>query len=274
MGNRLFIGVGGKNEVFLNSDTTDQLYVNTSAGIPLSIQGDSVRRGSSLPTATLGTNQYKWANVFTEALKIADANLSYDLGTLIVDKSLKAIGTMSATQGEFANYIKIGNATISWNSKGYLEINEGLASHKFISAGGVVTGDAGGGAGGLSLTDMWVSLNGNIDAYGKSKIHIDHIPLDVILSHDSYENDVASRINTFNYSNSSSFTSAVKALIVANNIPTLEMSKINGLEDTLTDIGTVVQSNYETLNTLITNNHKDHEARIKAIEQALTWQTV
>lgn len=210
----------------------------------------------------------------TGALKIVDANLSYDLGTLIVDKSLKAIGTMSATQGEFANYIKIGNATISWNARGgYLEINEGLASHKFISAGGVVTGDAGGG-GSLNLTDMWVSLSGNIDAYGKSKIHIDHIPLDVILSHDSYENDVASRINTFNYSNSSSFTSAVKALIVANNIPTLEMSKINGLEDTLTDIGTVVQSNYETLNTLITNNHKDHEARIKAIEQALTWQKV
>ena len=61
---------------------------------------------------------------------------------------------------------------------------------------------------------------------------------------------------------------------MADNIPTLEMSKIEGLEDTLTDIGTVVQSNYETLNTLITNNHKDHEARIKAIEQALTWQTV
>lgn len=240
--------------------------------------GGNVGIGTVDPTAKLHVNGDSIIDgkltVATGALKIVDANLSYDLGTLIVDKSLKAIGTMSATQGEFANYIKIGNATISWNPKGYLEINEGLASQKFISAGGVVTGDAGSGGGGLSLTDMWVSLNGNIDAYGKSKIHIDHIPLDIILSHDDYENDVADRINTFNYSNSSSFTSAVKALIVANNIPTLEMSKINGLEDTLTDIGTVVQSNYETLNTLITNNHKDHEARIKAIEQALTWQTV
>ena len=274
MGNRLHIGVGGQNEMYLVSETKDQLYVHTAAGIPFLIHDNFVRRGIDTPNATLGTDQYKWFNVFTESLKIADANLTYGIGTLTVDKALKTTSTLTATQGEFANYIKIGNATISWNPKGYLEINEGLASHKFISAGGVVTGNAGGGSGGLNLTDMWVSLSGNIDAYGKSKIHIDHIPLDVILSHDDYENDVADRINTFNYSNSSSFTSAVKALIVADNIPTLEMSKINGLEDTLTDIGTVVQSNYETLNTLITNNHNDHEARIKAIEQALTWQTV
>ena len=274
MGNRLHIGVGGKNEVYLVSDVEDQLYVHTSAGVPLVIQGHTVRRGSSAANATLGTNSEKWANVYTEALKIADANLTYNTGTLTIDKALKTTSTLTATQGEFANYVKIGNATISWNPNGYLEINEGLASHKFISAGGVVTGNAGGGAGGLSLTDMWVSLNGNIDAYGKSKIHIDHIPLDVILSHDDYENDVANRINTFNYSNSTSFTSAVKALIVADNIPTLEMSKINGLENTFTNISTVVQSNYETLSNLITNNHNDHEARIKAIERALTWQTI
>lgn len=274
MGDQLRIGVGGKNEVYLQSDVGDQLYVHTSAGVPFLIQGGFVRRGSSAPKTTLGTDQYKWFNVFTEALKIADANLTYDTGTLTIDKALTVASTLTAPQGVFSNYIKIGNATISWNPKGYLVIDEGLASHKFISAGGVVTGDAGGGGGGLSLTDMWASLNGNIDAYGKSKIHIDHIPLDAILSHDDYENDVADRINTFNYSNSSSFTSAVKALIVADNIPTLEMSKIEGLEDTLTDIGTVVQSNYETLNTLITNNHNDHEARIKALEQALTWQTV
>jgi hypothetical protein len=250
------------------------LYVHTSVGVPLVIQGYTIRRGTSAVNATLGTNSEKWAYVYTEALKLSEANLTYDSGTLTVDKALKTTSTLTATQGEFANHIKIGNATISWNPKGYLEINEGLASHKFISAGGVVTGDAGGGGGGLSLTDMWVSLNGNIDAYGKSKIHIDHIPLDVILSHDDYENDVANRINTFNYSNSSSFTSAVKALIVAGNIPTLDMSKINGLEDTLGNIGTVVQNNYETLSNLITNNHNDHEARIKALEQALTWQTV
>lgn len=278
MGNRLFIGVGGQNELYLHSDVADQLYVHTSAGVPFLIQGDFIRRGSSAPKTTLGTDQYKWFNVFTESLKIADANLTYDIGTLTVDKALKTTSTLTATQGEFANYVKIGNATISWNSKGYLEINEGLASHKFISAGGVVTGDAGGGGGGLSLTDMWVSLNGNIDAYGKSKIHIDHIPLDVILSHDDYENDVADRINTFNYRNSSSFTSAVKALIVADNIPTLEMSKIEGLETTLTNIGTVVQNNYDNLNesisTLQNGTIADHEARIKAIEQALTWQTV
>lgn len=274
MGNRLHIGVGGKNEVYIQSEAADQLYVHTSAGIPLVIQGHTVRRDSSLAKATLGTNSEKWANVYTESLKIADANLTYDTGTLTVDKALKTTSTLTATQGEFANYVKIGHATIRWNSKGYLEINEGLASHKFISAGGVVTGDAGGGGVGLSLTDMWVSLNGNIDAYGKSKIHIDHIPLDVILSHDSYENDVANRINTFNYSNSTSFTSAVKALIVADNIPTLEMSKIDGLVDTFNNVSTVVQSNYETLSNLITNNHNDHEARIKALEQALTWQTV
>lgn len=158
----------------------------------------------------------------------------------------------------------------------------GFYTDGFVSAGGKSAseggGGTGGGGGGLSLTDMWASLNGNIDAYGKSKIHIDHIPLDVILSHDDYENDVADRINTFNYNNSSSFTSAVKALIVADNIPTLEMSKIEGLETTLTNIGTVVQNNYDNLNesisTLQNGTIADHEARIKAIEQALTWQTV
>lgn len=278
MGNKLRIGVGGKYNLYLVSESREQLYVHTPAGTPFLIHGDAVRRGSDTPNSTLGTDQYKWFNVFTESLKIADANLTYDTGTLTVDKALKTTSTLTATQGVFSNYIKIGNATISWNPKGYLEINEGLASQKFISAGGVVTGNAGGGSGGLNLTDMWVSLIGNIDAYGKSKIHIDHIPLDVILSHDSYENDVASRINTFNYSNSSSFTSAVKALIIADNIPTLEMSKIEGLETTLTNIGTVVQNNYDNLNESISTLQKgtiaDHEARIKAIEQALTWQTV
>lgn len=278
-------GAAGRARTLLVSPTSNQIYINKKNDdgtnyIPFLVDTDtkSVSRGSSGGYTTLGTDQYKWFNVFTEALKIADANLTYDIGTLTVDKALTVASTLTATQGVFSNYIKIGNATISWNPKGYLEINEGLASHKFISAGGVVTGDAGGGGGGLSLTDMWVSLNGNIDAYGKSKIHIDHIPLDVILSHDSYENDVANRINTFNYSNSSSFTSAVKALIVADNIPTLEMSKIEGLETTLTNIGTVVQNNYDNLNESISTLQKgtiaDHEARIKAIEQALTWQTV
>lgn len=297
--------LGGDNLNILSHSASGYLdvgYGNATAGYSTYINGNSIHFrystahntgmflssngnvgiGTVTPTAKLHVNGDTTINgkltVATGALKIVDANLSYDLGTLIVDKSLKAIGTMSATQGVFSNYIKIGNATISWNPKGYLVIDEGLASHKFISAGGVVTGDAGGGGGGLSLTDMWVSLNGNIDAYGKSKIHIDHIPLDVILSHDDYENDVADRINTFNYSNSSSFTSAVKELIVADNIPTLEMSKIEGLETTLTNIGTVVQNNYDNLNesisTLQNGTIADHEARIKAIEKALTWQTV
>lgn len=158
MGNRLFIGVGGKNEVYFNSDVADQLYVHTSAGIPFLIQGDFIRRGSCAPTTTLGTDQYKWFNVFTEALKIADANLTYDIGTLTVDKALKTTSTLTATQGEFANHIKIGDATISWNPEGYLEINEGLASQKFISAGGVVTGDAGGGAGGIEESSTIAEL--------------------------------------------------------------------------------------------------------------------
>ena len=278
-------GAAGRAGTLLVSPTSNQIYIKKQNDdginyIPFLVDTDekSVRRGSSGGGTTLGTDQYKWFNVFTEALKIADANLTYDIGTLTVDKALKTTSTLTAPQGVFSNYIKIGNATISWNPKGYLVIDEGLASHKFISAGGVVTGDAGGGGGGLSLTDMWVSLSGNIDAYGKSKIHIDHIPLDVILSHDDYENDVADRINTFNYRNSSSFTSAVKALIVADNIPTLEMSKIEGLETTLTNIGIVVQNNYDNLNesisTLQNGTIADHEARIKAIEKALTWQTV
>ena len=259
----------GSGKCYLQVGRTDG--INAAYGLILQHLGGNVGVGTNAPTEKLHVQ----GNIYSSgSVRIDDAKLTYDTGTLTIDKGLKVASTLTAPQGVFSNYIKIGNATISWNPKGYLVIDEGLASYKFISAGGVVTGDAGGGGGGLSLTDMWVSLNGNIDAYGKSKIHIDHIPLDAILSHDDYGNDVADRINTFNYSNSSSFTSAVKALIVANNIPTLEMSKINGLEDTLTDIGTVVQSNYETLNTLITNNHKDHEARIKAIEQALTWQKV
>lgn len=158
MGGRLYIGVGGQNEVYLHSDAGDQLYVHTSAGIPFLIQRDFVRRGSSTPNTTLGTDQYKWFNVFTESLKIADANLTYDIGTLTIDKALKTTSTLTATQGVFSNYIKIGNATISWNPKGYLEINEGLASQKFISAGGVVTGDAGGGAGGIEESSTIAEL--------------------------------------------------------------------------------------------------------------------
>lgn len=259
----------GSGKCYLQVGRTDG--INVAYDLILQHLGGNVGVGTNDPTEKLHVQ----GNIYSSgSVRIDDAKLTYDIGTLTVDKALKTTSTLTAPQGIFSNYIKIGNATISWNPKGYLEINEGLASHKFISAGGVVTGDAGGGGGGLSLTDMWVSLNGNIDAYGESKIHIDHIPLDVILSHDSYENDVARRINTFNYSNSSSFTSAVKALIVADNIPTLEMSKIEGLVETFNNISTVVQSNFETLNTLITNNHNDHEARIKAIEQALTWQTV
>ena len=66
-----------------------------------------LRRSDSSTAATLGDSTYKWANLYSLA-------------------------------GEFTNSVKIGNATISWDSTtGALKIDQPMYSESWISAGGV-----------------------------------------------------------------------------------------------------------------------------------------
>lgn len=102
----LHIGYGARaSYATLLYGQTISFLANSVATVVVST--NVLRRSDSSPAATLGNSTYKWANLYSLA-------------------------------GEFTNSVKIGNATISWDSTtGALKIDQPMYSESWISAGGV-----------------------------------------------------------------------------------------------------------------------------------------
>lgn len=188
-----------------------QIYFQTNFGTALVIENMAVRPSSE--NGTLGTVAKKWQRIYTKA-------------------------------------ITIGNASITWDDENQcLRVNSGIASDSFLSAKGIdTTGNGQGGGGGFDATMLWNELTIPSPTNSGKTIMLDLLP------------DMPT-------SKVTDFVNQVKALITVENIPILTSAKISDFDSA---VATAMASTLAD----ISSNLSNHEQRLQAIEQALTWQGI
>lgn len=149
-----------------------------------------------------------------------------------------------------ANQLTIGNATLYWDVVNQcLRVNAGIASDSFLSAKGIdTTGNGQGGGGGFDAQMLWNELTTPSPTNAGKTIMLDLLP------------DMPT-------SKVTDFANQVKVLITVENIPTLTSAKIS-------DFNAAVATAMSSTLSDISSNLSNHEQRLQAIEQALTWQGV
>lgn len=186
-----------------------------------------------------------------------DITLGFSCSRALYGAGLNINGTASITGDttingslKVSNQLTIGNATLYWDvANQCLRINSGIASDSFLSAKGIdTTGNGQGGGGGFDAQMMWQELTMTSPTNTGKTIMLDLLP------------DIPT-------SKVTDFANQVKALITVDNIPTLTSAKIS-------DFNSAVATAMASTLSDISANLSNHEQRLQAIEQALTWQGV
>ncbi len=120
---------------------------------------------------------------------IINDNFTWNIGALpIADNSAEVWKTLDlwhgintdkqirTTNALYADSVVIGGVTLSWDyTNGMLKLDKGAYFLGPVSTKGV-SNETGTGGTGVDLSAVWDSLANNTDAYGSTKIHLDHIP--------------------------------------------------------------------------------------------------
>lgn len=111
----------------------------------------------------------------TGALPIADTSAEV-WKTLDLYHGINTDKQIRTTNALYADSVVIGGVTLSWDyTNGMLKLDKGAYFLGPVSTKGV-SNETGTGGTGVDLSAVWDSLANNIDAYGSTKIHLDHIP--------------------------------------------------------------------------------------------------
>ena len=111
----------------------------------------------------------------TGALPIADTSAEV-WKTLDLWHGINTDKQIRTTNALYADSVVIGGVTLSWDyTNGMLKLDKGAYFLGPVSTKGV-SNETGTGGAGVDLSAVWDSLANNTDAYGSTKIHIDHIP--------------------------------------------------------------------------------------------------
>ena len=111
----------------------------------------------------------------TGALPIADTSAEV-WKTLDLYHGINTDKQIRTTNALYADSVVIGGVTLSWDyTNGMLKLDKGAYFLGPVSTKGV-SNETGTGGTGVDLSAVWDSLANNTDAYGSTKIHIDHIP--------------------------------------------------------------------------------------------------